>query len=570
MHFQIRIFKHCFVSPMNYKLLRDSILLIVVTTAFVSCHRKKTLPQDKIVVSNVQELSKVIPESINQRLSALTDNGGVMDDSVAVFRLSALKSFYEQTGNAPGWSTAGTLNGSADSMFYAIEHADEVGLPSNDYHAAALGAALHQLRTSDESAHDANLWAKVDVMMTDAFMRMATHLHFGIAPRDSITLRKDTVFTDSLLVAALRASLQGNQIAATLRAFEPQHAGYQSLKAALVSFKGKYGKLHWDTLPTVYTDTPAFKQRVINRLVQTGHMDTTGGHGADTALLRTAIRAYQREFNMYEDGVAGKHTVQVMNRNFHDWMVQAAVNMDRWRKWPDTIPSRYIFVNVPGFHMEVMDSGQVAVESRVIVGAPRTRTPLLTSRMTNFVLYPYWRVPFSITIKEMLPAIKKDVHYLAKKNMEVIDKDGNTVDPETIEWSKMSKNYFPYVLRQTDGMENSLGIMKFNFANKFSVYLHDTNNRGLFKNTFRALSHGCVRVQQWDSLAMYLIRGDTRNNRDSVRAWLARGDKKQIDIQHSIPVYLRYFTAEGGKDGQMMFYDDIYGEDKVLKKQMKL
>jgi murein L,D-transpeptidase YcbB/YkuD len=224
-------------------------------------------------------------------------------------------------------------------------------------------------------------------------------------------------------------------------------------------------------------------------------------------------------------------------------------------------------VNIPAYRMELWDSGRVALESRVIVGAPRTRTPVLNSRMTNFVMFPYWRVPFSITIKEMLPAIQKDRGYLAKKNLEIIDRDGNAINPDSVNWSRMSKNYFPYVLRQMDGIENSLGIMKFNFMNKYSVYLHDTNNRGLFRNAYRAMSHGCVRVQQWDSLAMYLIRNDPRHPRDSIRTWLANGNKKQIDIQHPLPIYLRYFTAEG-KDGQLILHEDIYGEDKVLRKIM--
>jgi len=234
------------------------------------------------------------------------------------------------------------------------------------------------------------------------------------------------------------------------------------------------------------------------------------------------------------------------------------VNMDRWRKLPDTLPQRFILVNVPAYRMELWDSGSVVLTSKIIVGAPRTRTPLLNSRMTNFIMYPYWRVPFSITIKEMLPAIKKDRAYLAKKSLEIIDRDGNAVNPDSVNWGRMSKNYFPYVLRQMDGLENSLGIMKFNFMNKYSVYLHDTNNRGLFSNAYRALSHGCVRVQQWDSLAMYLTKDDTRHPRDSMRMWLANGNKKQIDIQHAIPIYLRYFSAEG-REGSLVFHEDIYG-----------
>jgi murein L,D-transpeptidase YcbB/YkuD len=188
--------------------------------------------------------------------------------------------------------------------------------------------------------------------------------------------------------------------------------------------------------------------------------------------------------------------------------------------------------------------------------------------MTNFMMYPYWRVPYSIVFKEMLPAIQKNIGYLASKNLEVIDKDGNTVDPSTINWSKLSKGHFPYVLRQMDGLDNSLGIMKFNFRNKYSVYLHDTNNRGLFKNSMRAMSHGCVRVQQWDSLAQFLVRTDTLSHKgDSVRAWLAREEKRQVDLPKHIPIYLRYFTAEG-QNGTLVFFDDIYGEDRILKKHM--
>ncbi len=355
-----------------------------------------------------------------------------------------------------------------------------------------------------------------------------------------------------------------------LNSLEPAHAGYLALKNSLRSFRGKYAGLRWDTIPENYTDTLAFKQLLLNRLVQGAFLDTTGRAG-DTSLLKTGIKAFQREFNLYPDGVAGKKTRQMLNRSLQDWEVQVALNLDRWRKLPDTLPLRYIMVNVPAFELQVMDSGAVALQSRVIVGKPNTRTPLLNSRMNNFVMFPYWRVPYSIVFKEMLPAIRRNVNYLAEKNLEVIDRDGNAVSPDSIDWSKLHRGHFPYVLRQMDGEDNSLGIMKFNFMNKYSVYLHDTNARGLFSNAYRALSHGCVRVQQWDSLAMYLIKGDTqqRNLRDSVRLWLARQEKKQVTFTRRVPIYIRYFTAAA--DGQrLLFYEDIYGEDKSLRKQIGL
>ncbi len=189
--------------------------------------------------------------------------------------------------------------------------------------------------------------------------------------------------------------------------------------------------------------------------------------------------------------------------------------------------------------------------------------------MTNFVLYPYWRVPYSIVFKEMLPQIKKDRKYLADKNLEVVDHHGNIIPPDSIDWQKLNKNYFPYVLRQMDGLDNSLGIMKFNFANRFSVYLHDTNNRKLFANSNRALSHGCVRVQAWDSLAMFLVRSDPKPEMaDSVRTWLDREEQRTYAFARRLPIYIRYFSAEY-REGRLQFYEDVYGEDARVRKYLQ-
>ncbi|PWV45590.1 murein L,D-transpeptidase [Chitinophaga sp. S165] len=551
---------------MKYRFLRDSLTIVIALFSLFACHRKRVL-REKEIVKDVRQLSEVIPENIAERLEYIVDNEDVMEDSVPALHSGALTYFYQQNNNNPVWSSEGVLDQQADSLFLYVTHADESGLRPADYHSVALTAAMKRLKEDDAAKKDAALWAQLDLLMTDAFMKMATHLRFGIAPQDSITLRKDSIYSDTLLSNYLTAALHQHIVGATLRDQEPQHRGYQQLKTAWINFKGKYSEMKWDSLPASYSDTAAYRQQLINRLVQSGHLDTSGGHAADTSILKRGIRAFQKEFNMYEDGQAGKKTIQTLNKTFRDWSAQVAVNMDRWRKLPDTLPERFIMVNIPGYRMELWDSGQVALTSKVIVGAPRTRTPVLNSRMTNFVMYPYWRVPFSITIKEMLPQIKKDRAYLYKKNLEIIDGNGNAVNPDSVNWNRMSKNYFPYVLRQMDGLENSLGIMKFNFMNKYAVYLHDTNNRGLFSNAYRALSHGCVRVQQWDSLSMYLTKNDTRHPRDSIRMWLANGHKKQIDLQRSVPIYLRYYTAEG-RDGRLLFHEDIYGEDKVLRKIM--
>jgi murein L,D-transpeptidase YcbB/YkuD len=164
----------------------------------------------------------------------------------------------------------------------------------------------------------------------------------------------------------------------------------------------------------------------------------------------------------------------------------------------------------------------------------------------------------------MLPAIKKDSNYLAKQNLMVVDENDSIIDPQTIEWQKLNKKYFPYLIKQRQGDDNSLGIIKFNFRNKYSVYLHDTNARWLFGKSQRALSHGCVRVQEWHKMADFLIRNNKEKfPADTIKAWFARQEKHVVYGFPRIPIYIRYITCEG-VNGKLRFFEDIYGEDLLL------
>ncbi|RPD42506.1 L,D-transpeptidase family protein [Chitinophaga barathri] len=543
------------------------VLLLIMAVA--ACGRKKGKPRQQEIVKNIRQLDEVVPAQISERLEYIAGNEGMMEDSVPALRLTALQFAYGRHQGAALWSKNGRAGSGVDSMMQWINAAGNYGLNPAHYHAGALNDARERFKAGKEAQKDAALWAKMDVLLTDAFFKMAHHLHYGVAPRDSVTLRKDSLLSDTALSGLLQTALQNGGISAALQQQEPFHPGYLALKEGVHQYQQQYGGIHWDTLPQQYYDTLQFKQQLAARLIKTGQLDSAGFIVTDSVKLKNAVKKFQKEFNIYPDGVAGKRTIQTLNKQPQDWLLQAALNLDRWRKLPDTLPGRYLLVNIPAFRLNVMEDTANVVESRVIVGTPRTRTPILNSVMTNFVLYPYWRVPYSIVFKEMLPQIKKDVNYLYEKNLEVVDHHGNVVSPDSIEWGKLGRNHFPYVLRQMDGLDNSLGILKFNFSNKFSVYLHDTNNRSLFSNSNRALSHGCVRVQQWDSLAMYMIRNDPRPEmRDSVRTWLHNEEQRVYSMTNRLPIYIRYFTAEM-REGRLQFYEDVYGEDKTLEKYFR-
>jgi murein L,D-transpeptidase YcbB/YkuD len=187
------------------------------------------------------------------------------------------------------------------------------------------------------------------------------------------------------------------------------------------------------------------------------------------------------------------------------------------------------------------------------------------------ITYPQWTIPESIIEKEILPGIKKDTAYFTKKGYSLLNSKNEEVDPDSVDWSKYKKR-IPYKVIQGSGDDNALGVLKFNFYNKYSVYLHDTNQRSFFGSDSRALSHGCVRVQEWEKMAYYIMENEnnvtvTSKSKqipvDSLTHWLAIKEKHSIPIRSKVPVFIRYFTCEA-TSGQISFFEDIYGEDKKM------
>jgi L,D-transpeptidase YcbB len=288
--------------------------------------------------------------------------------------------------------------------------------------------------------------------------------------------------------------------------------------------------------------------------------------------LAEAVKKFQKEKGITVDGKAGEGTVRLLNSSDKEKFARIAISMDRYKMLPETMPERYIWVNAASNLLEVVDGGKVVLSSRVICGKANTRTPVLTSVINSLITYPQWVPPPSIVSKEILPAVKRNPGYLAKKGFTLVNSKGETVDPYSVDWSKYSKGV-PFRIVQGSGDANALGIMKFVFDNKYSVYLHDTNQRYLFSNSMRSLSHGCVRVQDWEKLAKYILstdsiraKGGSYTRIDSMQTWLAHKQKRSISIKNKLPVYIRYITCEG-KDGVITFYDDVYAEDKLLREK---
>jgi murein L,D-transpeptidase YcbB/YkuD len=537
---------------------------VALSVFLFSCHdkpRNEVKDEGKVVSAPAGEH---VGTDLKSMLDYVAGNGGRLVDSTTLLYGKLVSNVYDSNGYTAIWSSKRSWKPVADSLFAFIDSCKYYGLFPSDYHYAPL-AFIHRVVREDTLARkNEALWTRADLMLTDALFMLVKHLKQGRLDYDSVTLRKDSVLSDSVYTQMLARVLETREVAGALQQLEPKQFKYDSLKTYLKDWlsTAHFRPLTWLDYP--YKDSAAFNNSLVVRLRESGYVDSAMT-AADTAKLALAIRNYQTNNKLRVTGRPNSETVSMMNNSDWEKFKRIAITMDRYKLLPDTLPKTYVWVNLPSFSMQVIDSDTVVLESKVIVGAPKTRTPQLTSEISNFVTYPQWTVPMSIIMKEMLPAIKNNVDYLRKQNLMVVDSRDSVRDPMSINWKRLNKNNFPYQLKQRQGDDNSLGVMKFNFRNKYDVYLHDTNGRWMFDNKFRALSHGCVRVQQWKKLSDFLIRNDTlKYHPDTLKAWIKRQEKHTVWGFAKVPIYLRYFTVDARK-GHIVFYDDIYGEDKLLR-----
>jgi hypothetical protein len=240
-----------------------------------------------------------------------------------------------------------------------------------------------------------------------------------------------------------------------------------------------------------------------------------------------------------------------------------SINLERWRADPVDINGRYIFINIPSYMLDVVESDSVTLTSKVIVGTSEKETPVLSSLVECMSIYPYWHVPKKIAVEEFLPVIKTNLTFISRNNFDVLDRKGNLLNPDSVPWNKFDVNYFPVVLRQREGSENSLGIIKFIFDNPYAVFLHDTNAKRLFNNRVRAFSHGCIRMEKAVELAHYLVTGVVGRESKYISKFLKEKQQHWVDLKKPIPIHIRYFTCEF-KNNQFFRYGDIYHKDRFL------
>ncbi|MEI9808092.1 MAG: L,D-transpeptidase family protein [Bacteroidota bacterium] len=551
------------------------ILSLVMLLTLAACNSRKQ-PPARDIASSPEQLDEKAKDNIREFLDFAADNNGDIGDSTFLSNLPLLRRIYEKKQFDAAWSSKEHWKPLGDSIMRFVADARLYGLFPEDYHFNELDTINKRFlsdKWGEKDRRDAAIWSKADLMMTDAFLKMVRDIKLGRLPKDSITLRKDTVLTDDFYLGQWENLDKSGSVTMIMQALEPKHRGYQDLKAGIQHFLDNSYNRSFTAVPSLGKDSAsrnAYKKALQARLYEGGFI-ASDSITADSATLAEGVKKFQKKQGITVDGKAGEGTLRLLNLSNRDKFISIAISLDRYKQLPDTMPARYVWVNLPSYYMRLLDNDTVKILSKIICGKPKTRTPLLTSAISEMITYPQWTVPNSIIVKEILPAAKKDPGYFAKKGFSLIDKEGNEVDPFSVQWSKYSKG-IPYKVVQGSGDDNALGILKFNFNNKYAVYLHDTNQRYLFGQAVRSLSHGCVRVQEWEKLAYNILKYDNPDEKklqakeDSLSAWLERKEKHSIGIRNRLPVYIRYFSCEG-RDGDIIFYDDMYGEDKLLREK---
>lgn len=555
----------------HQKNLIKFISILFLISLFAACNSDHTV-KEKEIVKAPEKMDDQISDNIKASLRYAKTSNGVIHDSLKLSLLNQVNSFYKKNNYAGAWSSEEQWKPVADSMFDFIKNSRYYGLYPEDYHYRELDSLRVKIGRDSLARMDAIMWTKADLLFTDAFMKTLKDLKEGRMVPDSVSIISKEGYVDSFFIPKLDTALSSSQLSMVLASVEPSNNDYLSLRNALPDFVDQMDTKKYLFVHFPYVDTLAFYKELHERLLQSGIGDEKVKE-PDSLILSRQIKKYQAKHKLTADGKAGEMTVRTLNLNDNEKFRRIAVTLDRYKQLP-SLPENYIWVNLPAMKLKVVDHDSVAVESKVIIGKPTTPTPLLQSQITNMVTYPNWTIPASIIRKDILPALKINPGYLASKGFMLVDSKGEIINPYTVKWSKYKKG-IPWKIVQGSGDDNALGIFKFNFNNPYSVYLHDTNQRYLFANSNRALSHGCVRVQNWEALAFYIAYNDSMAtktghplsyNADSIKAWIANKSRKTIMVKKRLPLFIEYFTCEE-KNDQIVFYPDVYNRDNEMEEK---
>ena len=303
-----------------------------------------------------------------------------------------------------------------------------------------------------------------------------------------------------------------------------------------------------------------------DRLAASGDLkDASKGDEFFDAGLETAVKHFQATNGLTPTGIVDARTIAALNVPAAGRLKQLKTNVARLQEYSGISKKRYVAVNIPAAHIEAVEGGKVVARYAGVVGKPERPTPLLRSTISQMNFNPIWRLPPTVISKDLIPRgqemQKAGKNVLVKFGIDAYDGSGKKVDPESIDWSSSRPQSFSY--SQQPGKENPLGFLKINFNSENSVYMHDTPKESLFGRNFRAASSGCIRVNNIEQLAVWLLRGNPGWGEAQVEQIRESGKRMDVTVKVPVQLYFVYITAWATEDGVVQFRRDLYNKDGI-------
>ncbi|MBN9333557.1 L,D-transpeptidase family protein, partial [Devosia sp.] len=397
---------------------------------------------------------------------------------------------YGERHFEPIWLSEGAdgkvaFSPAAQKIITLFQDAASEGLRPSDYLTADID--LTRANSTDPLA-----LAGLETAFSGAVMRYANHIHNGRIRPQSVSPLLDIQPKPINEAALLERLAQSQDPAPILAELEPKHPEFLALKAALANFETSNS-----ARPTPIDAGPVLRPGNSDGRVSAIRARLklpTDGSNLYADDLVTAVKSFQESQGLEVDGIIGAATIAAFNGGNATRREDILANMERWRWMPSDLGQFNVFVNIPEFRLSIERDGVEEYSTRVVVGTTKNQTPIFSDNIRHLVVNPYWNVPSSIIKGEIAPAVLRNPGYTDSHNMDLLY-NGSPVSPWQVNWSQVSASNFPFRVRQRPGAGNALGQIKFLFPNKHDVYLHDTPSKSLFARSFRAFSHGCIRVE---------------------------------------------------------------------------
>ena len=488
-----------------------------------------------------------------------------------------LEKFYADREYLEVWLFNGSLSKSGEELLKQIEDSKFDGLQPADYHLEEIYALSSDPDKKSKKFKSLSAEEKVnlELMLSDSFFNLAHDLEKGKVNPSSLdpNWKFEEKESEINYTELLKEVANGSSVEKTFASLYPSSEIYAQGREAIEELYEiqRNDTLTWEfakvdgaiKVGEKHAAIPALRKRLV-------FWDFLKPYDTDEPTLFDStmfegLQKYQESNGMNPDGVIGSLVAESLNNSPQNLIDIASINMERLR-WMPKIDwdQEMVLVNIANYQLDYMHKKDTAFTAKVIVGKEYNESPTFTAPMSYIVFSPYWNIPESITKDEIIPSMTKNPNYLSQKNMEVVSGSGEVVKASKVNLSKDQG----YRVRQKPGGDNSLGLVKFMFPNEYNIYIHDTPARSLFEKETRALSHGCIRIQNPDQFAKILL-DDKEWDDEKIQEAMNQDTEEVVELDRKIPVVLLYMTFWADKNGKANFRSDVYDRDEALLKALR-